>query len=269
VDLLSAALLGVIQGLTEFLPVSSSAHLLLSRAFFGWDAGRYGIPFDVACHVGTLVAVLGYFRRDVWQLIAAAPGAMTGRRGEYEKLGRLIFAGTIPIVIVGASLADQIETTFRSPAFVAAALVLGGIGLIVAERLGTQRRGVERLGYGDAALVGVAQAAALAPGVSRSGATITIGMLLGMDRQAAARFGFLLSPPAIIAAAAKEAFELRDVGSAAIPVSILAVGLVSSAVIGYVTVKYFMRFLATQSLSVFAYYRFALAAVTVAWLVAR
>jgi undecaprenyl-diphosphatase len=269
VDLLSAALLGVIQGLTEFLPVSSSAHLLLSREFFGWDAGRYGIPFDVACHVGTLVAVLAYFRHDVWKLIEALPGALTGRGGEYEKLGRLIIAGTIPIVIIGALLADQIETTFRSPALVAVALVVGGIGLIAAERLGTQRRSADQLSYGHAALVGVAQAAALVPGVSRSGATITMGMLLGVDRQAAARFGFLLSPPAIIAAAAKEAFELRHVGAAAIPVSIFAVGLVSSALVGYVTVKYFMRFLATQSLSVFAYYRFALAAVTVAWLVTR
>ena len=268
-DLLSAALLGVIQGLTEFLPVSSSAHLLLARAFFGWDPGRYGVPFDVACHVGTLAAVLAYFRYDVWMLMQAVPGALSGRDGEWERLGRMILVGTIPIVIIGALLADQIETTFRSPAIVAVTLVVGGIGLIVAERLGSKDRSANQLGYGQAALVGVAQAAALVPGVSRSGATITMGMLLGLDRQSAARFGFLLSPPAIIAAAAKEAFELRHVGLDGIPVSIFAVGLLTSAIIGYLTVKYFMRFLATQSLSVFAYYRFALAAVTVTWLVTR
>ena len=147
--------------------------------------------------------------------------------------------------------------------------MVGGIGLIVAERLGSRGRSVDGLDNGHAMLIGVAQAAALAPGVSRSGATITMGILLGLDRQAAARFGFLLSPPAIIAAAAKEAFELRHVGIAGIPVTIFAVGLLTSALVGYLTVKYFMRFLATQSLSVFAYYRFALAAVTVAWLVTR
>jgi undecaprenyl-diphosphatase len=269
VDLLSAALLGVIQGLTEFLPVSSSAHLLLARAFFGWDPGRYGVPFDVACHVGTLVAVLAYFRHDVSMLIQRAPGALLGHDGEWERLGRLILVGTIPIVIIGALLADQIETTFRSPVVVAVTLVIGGIGLIVAERLGSRSRRPDSLDYRHATLIGVAQAAALAPGVSRSGATITMGMLLGLDRQSAARFGFLLSPPAIIAAAAKETLELRHVGVAGIPVSIFAVGLITSGLVGYLTVKYFMRFLATQSLSGFAYYRFALAAVTVVWLLTR
>jgi undecaprenyl-diphosphatase len=269
VDLLSAALLGVIQGLTEFLPVSSSGHLILARAFFGWDPGRYGVPFDVACHVGTLVAVLAYFRRDVWKLIETAPGALTGRQGDWYHLGRLIIAGTIPIVIVGGLFADVIETSLRSPAVVAVTLVIGGIGLILAERLGPRNRRVDQLGYGHAVLVGAAQAAALAPGISRSGATITMAMLLGLERYAAARFVFLMSLPAIVAAAVKEAIDLRAVGIAGIPVSIFAVGFVVSALVGYLTVKYFMRFLATHSLSGFAYYRFALAGVTVAWLLSR
>jgi undecaprenyl-diphosphatase len=269
VDLLAAALLGVIQGLTEFLPVSSSGHLILARAFFGWDPGRFGVPFDVACHAGTLIAVLAYFRRDAWQLVEAVPGALTGRRGEWYHLDRLIVAGTIPIVIVGGLYADLIETSLRSPAMVATMLVIGGIGLIVAERLGSRSRSVNRLGYGEALVVGVAQAAALAPGVSRSGATMAAAMLLGLERATAARFVFLLSLPAIAGAMAKALFELRDVGMAAIPVAIFAVGFVVSALVGYLTVKYFMRFLTTHSLSVFAYYRFALAAVTVAWLATR
>ena len=268
-DLLSAALLGVVQGLTEFLPVSSSGHLILARAFFGWDPGRFGIAFDVACHVGTLLAVVAFFRSDVAQLIAAAPGALTGRDGEWERLGRLIIAGTIPIVIVGGLFADVIETQLRSPLVVAITLTVGGIGLIVAERLGRKTRDARTLGFGEAFAIGVAQATALAPGISRSGATLTVSLLLHVQRDSAARFVFLMSLPAIIAAAAKEAMDLSEVGMAGLPVTLLAVGLVTSAVVGYVTVKYFVRYLAAHSLDVFAYYRFALAAVTFAWLWAR
>ena len=268
-DLIAAALLGVVQGLTEFLPVSSSGHLILARAFFGWDPGRFGIAFDVACHVGTLLAVVAFFRADVVRLIAAAPGALTGRDGEYERLGRLIIAGTIPIVIVGGLFADIIEGRLRSPLVVAVTLTLGGIGLIAAERLGRKTRDARSLGYVEAFAIGCAQALALAPGISRSGATLTLAMLLNVERASAARFVFLLSLPAIVAAAAKEALDLAEVGLAGLPVALMAVGLVVSAVVGYITVKYFVRYLAAHSLEVFAYYRFALAAVTVVWLLTR
>ena len=268
-DLISAALLGVVQGLTEFLPVSSSGHLILARAFFGWDPGRFGIAFDVACHVGTLLAVVAFFRDDVGKLIAAAPGALSGRDGEYERLGRLIIAGTIPIVIVGGLFADVIEERLRSPLVVAMTLTLGGIGLIAAERIGRKTRDARTLGYGEAVAIGVAQAAALAPGISRSGATLTMAMLLNVQRASAAPFVFLMSLPAIIAAAAKEAIDLSDVGLAGLPVTLLAVGLVVSAIVGYITVKFFMKYLASHSLEVFAYYRFVLAAITVLWLMTR
>ncbi len=268
-DLISAALLGVVQGLTEFLPVSSSGHLILARAFFGWDPGRFGIAFDVACHVGTLLAVVVFFRADIGKLIAAAPGALTGRDGEYERFGRLIIAGTIPIVIIGGLFADVIETRLRSPLVVAITLTIGGIGLIIAERLGKKTRQAGSLSYGEALAIGVAQAAALAPGISRSGATLTLSLLLDLKRESAARFVFVMSLPAIVAAAAKEMLDLSEVGLAALPVTLLAVGLVVSALVGYVTIKFFMRFLASHSLEVFAYYRFALAAVTVVWLLTR
>jgi undecaprenyl-diphosphatase len=269
VDLIAAALLGVIQGLTEFLPVSSSAHLILARAFFGWDPDRFGIAFDVACHVGTLIAVVAYYYNDIVRLIVAIPGALTGKDGEFEKLGRLILAGTIPIVIVGGLFADLIETRLRSPLVVAITLTLGGIGLIIAERVGRKTRDALSLGYGEAFAVGVAQAAALAPGVSRSGATLTMSLLLNVDRTSSARFIFLLSLPAIIAAAAKEGLDLRHVGMAGIPVTLMLIGMAVSAVVGYLTVRFFVRYLTAHSLSVFAYYRFALAAVTVLWLLAR
>jgi undecaprenyl-diphosphatase len=268
-DFISAALLGVVQGLTEFLPVSSSGHLILARAFFGWDPGRFGIAFDVACHVGTLLAVVVFFRADIVKLVAAAPGALTGRDGEYEKLGRLIIAGTIPIVIVGGLFADVIETRLRSPLVVAITLTIGGIGLIVAERIGKKLREARTLSYAEALAIGVAQATALAPGISRSGATLTVGLLFDLKRESAARFVFLMSLPAIVAAAAKEALDLSEAGAAALPVTLLAVGLVVSAIVGYITIKFFVRYLASHSLEVFAYYRFAVAAVTLVWLATR
>lgn len=268
-DLLSAALLGVIQGLTEFLPVSSSGHLILARAFFGWDPGRFGIAFDAACHVGTLLAIVVYFRGDIAQLVAASPGAVRGLGGEWERLGRLIIVGTIPIVIVGALFGDVIEARVRTPLVVAVNLIIGSLGLLWVERVGRQARDARSLGYAEALAIGVAQAAALAPGLSRSGATITVSMFLGLRRASAARFVFLMSLPAVFAVAVKEWFELSAIGLAGVPVTLLAVGLLVSAIVGYLTVKYFMRFLATHSLSSFAYYRFALAGVTLAWLLSR
>jgi len=265
-DLISAALLGVVQGLTEFLPVSSSGHLILARAFFGWDPGRFGIAFDAACHVGTLIAVVAFFRADVARLIAAAPGALSGRDGEDERLGRLIIVGTIPIVIVGGLFGDVIEARVRTPLIVAINLVIGGLGLLWVERVGRQDRETRSLGYGEALAIGVAQAAALAPGLSRSGSTLIVGMFQGLKRDSAARFVFLMSLPAVLAVAVKEVIDLSEIGFAGVPLMMMAVGLVVSAVVGYITVKFFLRYLASHSLAVFAYYRFALAAVTLVWL---
>jgi undecaprenyl-diphosphatase len=268
-DLISAALLGVVQGLTEFLPVSSSGHLILARAFFGWDPGRYGIAFDAACHVGTLLAVVAFFRADVARLIAAAPGALSGRDGEDERRGRLIIVGTIPIVIVGGLFGDVIEARIRTPLIVAINLVVGGIGLLWVERMGRQQRDARSLSYGEALAIGIAQAAALAPGLSRSGATMTVAMFRGLRRDSAARFVFLMSLPAVFAVAVKEVLDLSETGLAGVPVTLMAVGLIVSAIVGYLTVKYFLRYLGSHSLSVFAYYRFALAAITVVWMMTR
>ncbi len=268
-DVLNAAILGVVQGLTEFLPVSSSGHLILARAFFDWDPGRFGLAFDAAVHVGTLIAVVLYFRREVAQLVAAAPGALSGKHGEFERLGRLIVVGTIPIVIVGALFGDVIEARIRTPLIVAINLVIGAVGLIWAERLLKRDREPLALGYGEALAIGIAQAAALAPGLSRSGLTLTMALFLGLRRDTAARFVFLMSLPAVIAVAVREVVALREVGLAGLPVTILAVGLVTAAIVGYLTVKYFVRYLASHSLDVFAYYRFGLAAVTFVWLWTR
>lgn len=268
-DLVAAALLGVVQGLTEFLPVSSSGHLILARAFFGWDPGRFGLAFDVACHVGTFLAVAVYFRPEIRELVRSVPTALTGGDGRWPHLGRLIIVGTVPVAVVGLAFDDWVETTLRSPAVVAVALAVGAVGLILAERFGSQRRGDEGVSYGEAFAIGLAQATALVPGVSRSGATLTMAMLLGLRRESAARFVFLLSLPAVLAAALKEGLVLAESGVEGLPWSVFAVGLVVSGLVGYVTVKYFIRYLAGHSLTGFAVYRFALAAVTAVWLATR
>jgi undecaprenyl-diphosphatase len=157
----------------------------------------------------------------------------------------------------------------RSPAVVAVTLAAGGVLLMVAERVGTQTRSEHGVGYGEAVAIGLAQASALVPGVSRSGATLTLALLLGLKRDRAARFVFLLSLPAVLAAAAREAIKLREDGAQAVPLTLFAIGLAVSAVVGYLTIKYFLRYLASHSLDVFAYYRMALAAVTLLWLAAR
>ncbi len=266
ITLLIAVVLGIIQGLTEFLPVSSSAHLILARAFFGWDADVFGLPFDVALHVGTLVAVMAFFRKDVAEMLAAAPSALTAGSGP-GKLARLIVIGTIPVVIVGVLFATWLEEHLRTPAVIAVTLAIGGLAMLLAERVGTQRRDEAALTATDAVVMGIGQSTALVPGMSRSGSTIATGMLLGMTRESAARFSFLLGIPAIAAAAAKEGLHVLRTGLSHQDVLLFAVGMLTSALVGYLTIKYFLRFLAGHRLDVFAYYRLALAAVTIVWLV--
>jgi undecaprenyl-diphosphatase len=266
VSLLSAVLLGVVQGITEFLPVSSSAHLILARAFFGWDAEGLGVAFDVACHVGTLAAVVVFFRADLVAMVAALPQALSRRPGPDARRIQLIAVGTVPLVIVGLLWADWLEATTRTPVVAAVALLLGAALLLVIERLGRHGHSEEALRAPGAFLVGVAQSAALIPGVSRSGATIAAGMALGLRREVAARFTFLMSIPAILAAAAKKGLELRAAPLGADDLILFGVGMATSAVVGYLTVKYFVRFLATHRLDVFAWYRVALAAATFVWI---
>ena len=263
----AAIVLGIVQGLTEFLPVSSSAHLILARAFFGWEVpDSFGLAFDVALHVGTLAAILAFFARDVWGMIAATPSLLAPGANASARLAQRIVVGTIPVVIVGLTLNDLIENTLRTPAVAAAALAVGAAVMFAAERLGTARRDEHSVSWLDALAIGCAQASALVPGVSRSGSTIAIGMLLGLRRDAAARFTFLLAIPAMVAAAAKEALELRHMTLPDGSASVMAVGVVVSAAVGYLTIKYFLRYLAGHRLDVFAYYRWALAAATMVWL---
>jgi undecaprenyl-diphosphatase len=266
----AAVLLGIVQGLTEFLPVSSSAHLVLARAFFGWnvDEGAFGLAFDVALHVGTLLAIAAYFARDLVAIAAALPEALTADRGP-GKLARLIAIGTIPVVIVGVLIAGWMEDHLRTPPVIAITLIIGAVWLLAAERYGSRHRNEESLTAGGAVLVGVAQASALVPGMSRSGSTIAMAMLLGLTRESAARFSFLLGVPAIGAAAAKEGLHILKAGVSGHDLALFAIGMITSALVGYLTIRFFLRYLTAHSLDVFAYYRLALAAVTIVWLLAR
>jgi len=260
---LQALLLGIVQGLTEFLPVSSSAHLILARVFFGFDGDKFGMAFDVACHVGTLIAVLIYFRRDVARLLAALPRLFDAADPE-ARLIWLIVVATIPAIVVGLLFKHQIEDHLRTAAVAAAMLALGAVLLLAAERIGSKTRTERSLTLAEAFLIGCAQAAALVPGVSRSGATITVALLIGLRRAEAARFIFLLAIPAILGAAVSEAPKLLKAGLGD-TASLFLIGVVSSAVVGFIAVKYFIRYLASHSLDVFAWYRLALAATVVVW----
>lgn len=254
-----AFLLGIVQGLTEFLPVSSSAHLILARLIFGWDAEQLGLSFDVACHVGTLLAVLAYFRRDLWAMVRAVPQVFRASNDEPARLVRLVAVGTVPVVIAGLLWASFIESEMRTPGVAAVTLAVGAFGLFLVERFGARTRGEGSVGYGESLAVGCAQALALVPGVSRSGACITVAMAFGLRRDAAARFAFLLGIPAIGAAAAHAGLDLLKTGVQAGEPSLFVVGLMTSAVVGYAAIGTLLRYLTCHSLSVFAWYRLAVA----------
>jgi undecaprenyl-diphosphatase len=196
----------------------------------------------------------------------AVPALFAVEPGESGRLIRLIVVGTIPVVIVGLLFADVIEERMRTPGVAATALAVGAVAMLAAERVG-RRRGTEvSMGWLDALAIGCAQAAALVPGVSRSGSTIALAMFLGLRRDAAARFTFLLAIPATLAAAGKESLELRHLALTDDAVLLFVIGIVVSGVVGYLTIKYFLRFLAGHRLDVFAYYRILLAAATAVWL---
>jgi undecaprenyl-diphosphatase len=263
--LLFAALLGVVQGLTEFLPVSSSVHLILVRAFFGVDVDQFGLIFDVALHLGTLIAVVVYFWNDLVRMLWALPKLFTA--DPTARLMRLIVVASIPAVIVGGLFSEQVEETLRTPMATVLTLVLGSILFLVVEHMGESRRTrtEQDMTVTDAVVVGVAQSTALAPGISRSGVTISGGMLMGIKRVDAARFSFLLSIVVILGAAAKEGLKLRHMGMTAEMGQSFLVGIATSAVVGYLTVRYLLRYLSTHRLDLFAYYRLALAVVV--WIV--
>ncbi|MDQ3674261.1 MAG: undecaprenyl-diphosphatase UppP [Gemmatimonadota bacterium] len=261
-----AFVLGTLQGLSEFLPISSSAHLFLTPWLFGWPAR--GLAFDVALHLGTGLAVAWYFRRDWVDLTRAAISMVRGRCIETNEQRRVLFLiiATIPGAIGGFLLQSKAESTFRNPLLVATTLIVMGIILWLVDKLVDRRRALGEMRWLDALIIGVSQVVALVPGVSRSGATITAGRALRFDRAAAARFSFLMSMPITLAAVVYEGPKALQEGA---PIMPIVVGIAAAAISGWLAIAVLMRFLSRHSYGVFAAYRVLLGIIVLAVIYAR
>lgn len=263
---LQAAVLGIIQGLSEFLPISSSAHLALAPWLFGWEDP--GLAFDVALHLGTLIAVLWYFRMEWLALIKAAFGIVTTGRIETPEKRRAVYLiiATIPGAIAGYLLQSKAETAFRSPQLIAFALIALGIVLWIVDKAVDQRRVLGEMRWIDALLIGLSQVVALIPGVSRSGSTMTAARGLRFDRESATEFSFLMSMPVIAAAVIFEGPKALQEGG--ITNEVIS-GVVASAVSGWLAISILMRYVSRHSYGVFALYRLVLGITVLAVLYAR
>lgn len=260
-DLLHLLILGVVQGLTEFLPISSSAHLILVPRVLA--VPDQGLAYDLAAHLGSLAAVIGYFRQDLWRMI----GGWLRSRGSLEdsdsRLVWFVLVATLPVAVAGLLLHDAIDSVLRSPLVIATASIGFGLLLWWADRAGQRLREPAAMSWGDAVLIGLAQMLALIPGTSRAGITITAGLFLGLTRQAAARFSFLLAIPVIGLAGAWETWQLSASGIAVDWMALLLVTVVSGVTAG-LTIHYFLRFLQFTGMLPYVIYRVALGLVIVA-----
>jgi undecaprenyl-diphosphatase len=263
VDAFQAIVLGIVQGLTEFLPVSSTAHLRIVPAFAGWDDP--GSAFTAVVQLGTMAAVLLYFRADLWRIAKAWLGSLRDpalRSTLDARMGWYIILGTIPIGIFGLLFRHPIKNGARDLYLIGSALIVFGLIMLVAERMATQRRELEDLDRRDGIGIGLAQALALVPGVSRSGATISAGLFLGLTREAAARYSFLLSIPAVVLSGL---FELRDIGDGGGPgAGPTIIATVLAFVVGYASIAWLLRYLTTHTLLPFVIYRVVLGALVIA-----
>lgn len=255
---LHAFCLALLQGITEFLPISSSGHLILVPAFLGWE--DQGLAFDVAVHLGSLMAVVAYFRRELVAMTGGWLRSFGGHACADSQLAWMVIIGSVPLAIVGLLLAGWIEGNLRSPLVVAAAT--GGFGVILwlADRFSSRSRNEHSLSVTDALIVGGAQTLALIPGTSRSGITITAALALGMSRDAAARFSFLLSVPAVLMASGWKSLQLF-VSDVAVDWTALAYGAAAAGVFAYLAIDWFLKFVARSGMLVFAVYRVILAGV--------
>ncbi|TWH03922.1 undecaprenyl-diphosphatase [Nocardioides sp. J9] len=273
-DYLQAVFLGVLQGLTEFLPISSSAHLRIFPELFGW--GDVGAAFTAVVQIGTELAVLIYFRKDIWRIARA--WVLSLFKPEYRgaldaRMGWFIIVGSLPIVILGILLKDVIEEHFRNLWLIGCTLIILGIVLGIADRIGSTQKVIKQMSLRDALLMGSAQAMALIPGVSRSGATLSMGRFLGYEREAATRFAFLLAIPAVVGAGLFELKEIGHVGEAVPGQADYGWGptitaTVVSFVVGYAAIAWLLRWVTTKSYTPFVIYRVLLGAGVLALLAA-
>ena len=257
--MVQAIILGVIQGLTEFLPISSTAHLVLVPEFLGWDdALLTSLPFDVALHAGTFLSVLICFRRDIVEMLT------TDRRRLW-----LLALATVPAGVAGLTLEDYVSGVLRGPGVIGAMLIAFGAVMLVSDRVGTRSRALASMGVRDALVIGLCQALALVPGVSRSGATISARLFMGMRREEAARFSFLLSLPVIAGAVLLEGRKLFTTAAApggSVDMALVSAGFAASFVTGILAIRFMLRFLVDHRLDAFVVYRFVLGGFIFGWL---
>jgi undecaprenyl-diphosphatase len=271
--IVQAALIGLLQGLTEFIPVSSSAHLELAPWLFGWQADRLigSLAFDVFLHLGTLLALVGYFARDWVRLIRAGLASIRERRVGRDpdrRLAWLLVLATVPAALIGFGLESAIEELFHRDSSatrlaIAGFLVVGALALWLADRFGARRRGLDQIGWASALTIGLSQAAALLPGISRSGATISAGLALGLEREAAARFSFLLATPITLGAGLYGSRRLLVETHTGVEWAAITVGFVASALAGAIAIGFLLAWLRRRSVAVFSLYRVLLAALVV------
>ncbi|ASK33765.1 undecaprenyl-diphosphate phosphatase [Alloalcanivorax mobilis] len=264
-DAMQAFILALVQGFTEFLPISSSAHLILPSQILGWP--DQGLAFDVAVHLGTLLAVVVYYRRDLWAMTTGAGRGLVERRMNPDlKLGLLVVLATLPAVLGGFLAKDLIEHQLRSAWVIATTTVVFGVLLWLADRAGKRTRGMDSMGVRSALLIGLAQAVALIPGTSRSGITMTAALALGFRREQAAHFSFLLSVPVILGAGLLKIVDLVE-SSTPVHWGYMALGVVVSAATAYVTIVFFLKLLERLGMFPFMVYRLILGGALFLWLI--
>lgn len=255
-NILHAAVLGALQGFAEVLPISSSAHLILVPWLLKWPES--GLTFDVALHLGTLIALALYFRRDIIEMVVATIDALASRslNSPAKRLPFLIIAATLPAAVVGKLFEQQVEEIFRSnPLLIASVLILFGIVLGIMDFVGRKRLAMDEIKPASALTIGLFQCLALIPGVSRSGITITAGLMLGFTRESAARFSFLLSLPIVAGAALLKTIHLAKHGIPPGEGLPMLVGILVSAITGYISVAFLLKFVQKHSISPFVWYR--------------
>ncbi|MCH9696961.1 MAG: undecaprenyl-diphosphate phosphatase [Gammaproteobacteria bacterium] len=257
-DYIQAIWLALLQGLTEFLPISSSAHLILLPELAGWV--DQGVAFDVAVHVGTLMAVVLYYRQELSLIIKDWLGSLTGKSAtEHSRLAWHVVIGTLPAIGAGLIfvVVDGLSEHVRSALIIAATTIIFGLLLWLAQMLASENRNIRSMNWVDALIIGVFQAIAFIPGTSRSGITITAGLLIGLERKAAARFSFLLSIPLIVLAGLSNTLKLLE-SSQPVHWDIMALGVFVSALVAYITIGWFLKFLDKVGLVPFVIYRLLL-----------
>ncbi|OGY21724.1 MAG: undecaprenyl-diphosphatase UppP [Candidatus Woykebacteria bacterium GWA1_44_8] len=268
-EIIVAAFLGIVQGLTEFLPISSSGHLIVLPKLFGWQGVVDSLSFDVALHTGSTVAVVGFFWRDWLGMIGSFLKSAGGGKNKVladpsSRLLLLLILGSIPAAAAGLLFQDFIETNVRSVLLVGSMLIIFGFVLWWVDKVGEQKRSFKNVGWWDALLVGVAQAISLIPGVSRSGITITAARGASLNREAAVRFSFLLSTPAIVGATALTFKDYVEIGSGN-NFDIFLIGFVSAAISGWLAIKFLLAFVQKHNFNIFVIYRVIFGLFLILW----